>query len=98
MSPTGFETLGYTCHYLDGYLDAEGEPPAVREALGRHRLYTRGPVFVEPGELVTGALFRATGNEPVANLVSAHRVQRAVVEDILASPRVSTSAKTALRE
>lgn len=95
---SGRETLAFSCHYLDGYLDAEGEPPAVREALGRHRLYTRGPVFVEPGELVTGTLFRATGNEPLVNLVSAHRLQWPVVEAILASPRVSPCEKTALRE
>jgi formate C-acetyltransferase len=95
---TGLESLGYTSHYLDGWLEAEGEPPAVREAMGRHRLYTRAPVFVEPGELVTGSLFRATGNEPVANQVSAHHLHRPVIDAILASPAVSETDKAGLRE
>ncbi len=90
--------MGYTTHYLDGWLEAEGEPPAVREAMGRHRLYTRGPVFVEPGELVTGSLFRATGNEPVANQISAHHLHGPVIEAILTSPGVSAAAKKVLRE
>jgi pyruvate-formate lyase len=90
--------MGYTTHYLDGWLEAEGEPSAVREAMGRHRLYTRGPVFVEPGELVTGSLFRATGNEPVANQISAHHLHRHVIEAVLASTAVSDAEKAGLRE
>jgi formate C-acetyltransferase len=87
---------GYHWHYLDGYLDAEGEPPAVREALARLRLLSRGPVFAAPGELVVGALHKSTGNEPLANRTSAHYVQRRVLDAIGAAGAAGAMRKSSL--
>jgi pyruvate-formate lyase len=71
----------HTC-YLDGYLAAEGSSPAVREASGRMRLLAEGPVYVEPGELIVGALYRSLADEALVTRISAHYVQGRALEGL----------------
>ena len=87
----------YHWFYLDGFINALNEPPAIREAMARHNLYTNAPVYINPGELIVGNLDWALYNEPVINRISAHYVQQSVIDNIMDEPSIDSNEKKLLK-
>ncbi len=73
-------------HYMSGFLKHADAHPYMKEALGRHELYSEGAVYIDPGSLIVGNLDRVLLREPVIPRISANQVQQAVVEEILGTP------------
>ena len=72
--------------FLRGLADHLADGMAQREGWGRKNLYEECPIWITPGERITGRLDLALAREPVVCQYSAYHLNRPCLEALLADP------------
>ena len=72
--------------FLRGLADHLADGMAQREGWGRKNLYEECPIWITPGERITGRLDLALAREPVVCQYSAYHLNRPCLEALLAYP------------
>jgi pyruvate-formate lyase len=85
-----------TWHYLTGFTGGRRVHPFLREANGRFELYSKCPVYIDPGHLIVGDLDRAVWREAVACRISSNLLQQRIVDEVMESPDYTPEEKADL--